>query len=355
MKRILKHIASGFQIFSLSAAVLCCSKNAQAQDIHFSQFYETSILRNPALTGIFSGDYKIGAIYRNQWSSISAPFQTALVTGEVRIPVSNEVNDFVSFGLLAYYDKAGSINLQTLTIYPAINYNKSLEDTHNSYLSLGFTGGYIQRSFDPGKMTFDEQFQNGSFSSGNANGENLPNPKVTQWDLGAGINFSSSAGQNNNVAYFLGVAAYHLTRPKDNFFTDAADVHQEMRWNVNAGLGWRVNDIWKVQLNGNYSKQGGYDEVVAGGFLCWNKMDDRMEEVELALYGGLFYRVNDAFIPTLKMTYKDLGVTASYDFNTSSLKAATNLRGGFEISVFKTGLFKNPQYEKSRTVCPKSW
>lgn len=342
------------QLYFAVVLLIVSALKASAQDIHFSQFYETSILRNPALTGIFSGDYKVGAIYRSQWSSISAPFQTALATAEGRIAVSDEVNDFVSFGLLAYYDKAGSINLQTLSVYPAINYNKSLEDKHGSYLSLGFTGGYVQRSFDPGRMTFDEQYQNGVFSSTNANGEILPNPKVTQWDLGAGMNFSSSAGENNDVAYFVGVAAYHLTRPKDAFFTDAGDVRQDTRWNVNLGLGWRMNDLWKVQFNGNYMLQGAYSEIIAGGLLCWNKMDDQMREVELALYAGLFYRVNDAIIPTFKLTYRDFGVTASYDFNVSKLKAATNLRGGFEISAFKTGLFKQ-QYDRARTVCPKAW
>src|SRR5690606_15066658 len=119
---------------------------SQAQDIHFSQYYETSILRNPALTGIFTGDYKVGVIYRSQWSSISKPYQTALVNAETRIPVRGMANDFVSIGLLAYYDKAGSVSLQTLGLYPALNYNKSLSSENNTYLSVGFTGGFIQRS-----------------------------------------------------------------------------------------------------------------------------------------------------------------------------------------------------------------
>jgi hypothetical protein len=38
---------------------------AQA-DIHFSQFYETSILRNPALTGVFPEDYRVGAYERSE-------------------------------------------------------------------------------------------------------------------------------------------------------------------------------------------------------------------------------------------------------------------------------------------------
>src|SRR5690606_24287504 len=128
-----------------TALLLTAAATSQGQDIHFSQFYETSILRNPALTGFFSDDYKVSVVYRNQWSSISRPFQTGVLSAETRIPVRGEANDFVSIGLLGYYDKAGSISLQTTAVYPAINYNKSLGGNQNSYLSVGFTGGYIQR------------------------------------------------------------------------------------------------------------------------------------------------------------------------------------------------------------------
>src|SRR5688572_23512921 len=119
---------------------------AIAQDIHFSQFYETSILRNPSLIGIFPKDYKISALYRNQWSSISKPFQTALVSAEARVGINQDVSDFISFGVLGYYDKAGSIDMQTATLYPAVNYNKVLKEETNTFLSVGFTGGYVQRS-----------------------------------------------------------------------------------------------------------------------------------------------------------------------------------------------------------------
>ncbi len=39
------------------------------QDINFSQFYELPLLRNPALAGIFNGNVRFTAAYRNQWES----------------------------------------------------------------------------------------------------------------------------------------------------------------------------------------------------------------------------------------------------------------------------------------------
>ena len=37
---------------------------AGAQDVHYTQFYNSPLTTNPALTGVFNGSYRIGAIYR---------------------------------------------------------------------------------------------------------------------------------------------------------------------------------------------------------------------------------------------------------------------------------------------------
>jgi len=65
MKPILKYY------LSFLGLALCFS--AGAQDIHFSQFFETPLLRNPALAGIFTGDVRIQAVYRTQWASVTVP------------------------------------------------------------------------------------------------------------------------------------------------------------------------------------------------------------------------------------------------------------------------------------------
>ncbi|MBL7683898.1 MAG: PorP/SprF family type IX secretion system membrane protein [Flavipsychrobacter sp.] len=332
------------------ATAILASANTFAQDIHFSQFYETSILRNPSLTGLFTGDYKVAALYRNQWSSVSKPYQTGLVNAETRI-VMNEVNDYLSIGLLAYYDKAGSVSMKTLSVYPAINYNKSLEDGHNSYLSVGFTGGFIQRSYDQSKATYNNQYQNNSYNAENPTGENMNNPSFNYWDLGTGVTFSSSNGnEENSLNYIIGISAYHFTTPRNSFFNNN-NIKIATRWNANAALSKPISDLYSFQLHANYSRQGSYNELIAGGLFGWNKKGPN-DELLFILFGGVFYRFNDAFIPTVKLRYKDYAFTVSYDVNSSKLKAATKLQGGYEISIIKAGLINNPNREKSRTICP---
>jgi len=347
---MLKGLLSRVLLVAFPLSLFCGKVSAQA-DIHFSQFYESSILRNPALTGVFAEDYKLSALYRDQWSSISNPFQTALVSAESRVSVTSEATDFFSYGLLAYYDKAGSIDRQITSFYPAVNYNKSMEDEHNSFLSVGFTGGYMQYSFNPSKATFNNQYVNGSFNSSNPTGEHLPTPHLGLWDLGAGINFNSSAGQANDVTYVIGASGYHFTQPKNSYYKDPSIV-MDMRWNLNAALSAPLNEDFAFQLQANYAIQGSFNELIGSGLVGYNRIVETGEPPIFSFYVGALYRVNDAVIPTVKLRYMGYAFGVSYDVNVSTLKAATSMRGGYEISVVKTGMFPNKQTAVSKVLCP---
>ena len=59
---------------------------ANAQDIHFSQFYNAPLKLNPGNAGAFRGDLRVISNYRNQWSSINSAFKTYGFS--VDVPVS---------------------------------------------------------------------------------------------------------------------------------------------------------------------------------------------------------------------------------------------------------------------------
>ncbi|GAA4464290.1 hypothetical protein GCM10023093_14310 [Nemorincola caseinilytica] len=338
-------------IRALALLPLCCLPMlAAAQaDIHFSQFYETSILRNPALTGVFASDYKVGVYYRNQWSTISHPFETKLVSGEGRVPVSSMSEDFFSFGVLAFGDKAGSIDQKITGVYPAINYNKSMNVDKNAYLSVGFTGGHLQYSFDPAKATFNNQFQGGRFDPMLPSMENIANAQMSFWDLGAGINYNSSGGRDNNVSYMIGVSGYHFTQPKFSYY-QVEDVKQNMRLNANGAAGFNVTESVLIQMQGNVAMQGTYREIIAGTLVSWTRY--LTEQQTFVLTGGAFYRLRDAVIPVLRVKYNSFALGVSYDVNTSTLVPASKMAGGVEVTLFHTGDFTNKGIAK-KMVCPK--
>ncbi len=343
----------------LTVLTICIATAIQptmAQDIHFSQFYENAILRNPALTGIFTGDYKVGVNYRTQWSNIAVPFQTVLASAETRVLVNKEVGDYLSFGFTATYDKAGSISFNTMQIYPAVNFNKSLEDKHHSYLSVGFTAGYIQRSIDMSKATFSSQFVNGGYSADNISGENLNNNTLQNYDLGAGVSLNSSAGENNNLNYYLGIAAYHIAKPKHSF--DGSDYLARLntRWSGNAGMKWTIQKTYVITAHGNLDMQQPYQEIIYGGTIGWQNaayIVSGKNTKFFALHAGCFARHGDALIPTVRIDYTQYSVLFSYDMNNSSLNQASRGTSGYEVSLYLRGKYRGDKKRTYNYACPR--
>src|SRR6476620_4490817 len=154
---------------------LCCLQlveNSYSQDIHFSQFFEAPLLRNPSLAGIFTGDIRVQAVYRDQWNSVTNAYRTGSLNAEYKMPIG-KANDFITAGLQILYDRAGSVSWTSTHILPAVNYHKSLSVERNNYLSLGFMGGPVTRRFDRSKMITNSNYD------GLGDGETFVEPKYT--------------------------------------------------------------------------------------------------------------------------------------------------------------------------------
>ncbi|MEO6830601.1 MAG: PorP/SprF family type IX secretion system membrane protein [Chitinophagaceae bacterium] len=341
MKRILTSILLSFLAFA-----------GKAQDIHFSQFYENAILRNPALTGIFSGDYKVGVNYRTQWGNISNPFQTTIVSAESRILVNREQADYLSYGLCVSYDHAGDINFNSLTVTPAVNYNKSLNDAHASYLSAGFAVGYIQRSVDPSKMTLDNQYLYGFYDPNAPTGEKLTFQNIHHFDVSAGLSFNSTFGENSEVAYYIGAAAWHITRPRESFNGNENFIRLNPKFTGNIGIRIRLSPEFGFSLLGNYANQNPSEETIFGGLLSWRTTVANAPKPFMFSF-GCFARLQDAIIPTIKIDYGLYAFTMSYDVTTSSLKPSLNSNGGYEFSVYIRGKLPKKDNNLDKVRCPQ--
>jgi type IX secretion system PorP/SprF family membrane protein len=336
------------------ALLVAFAFGANGQDVHFSQFYENAIMRNPALTGIFSGDYKAGVDYRNQWATISVPFQTELVSFEMHTCVNKEVGDYLSFGLAGTFDQAGSINFNSMQVYPAINYNKALEDKHNTYLSVGFAAGYINRSVDMSKMTFSSQWINGNYNGAAPTGEILTYRSLHAYDLASGISLNSSLGKKNRFNYYLGVGAYHINHPTEIFSGSDVLIKLPIKIEGNAGFHYAINEQYGLTVHANYSSQNPYHETILGGLLSWRNLTIAKTPVtNFAFYMGVFVRFKDAIIPTIKIDYGSTSFGLSYDVNNSGLVTASSGQGGYEMSVYVRAKYKHKVAPEDLIKCPR--
>jgi hypothetical protein len=60
------------------------SSRSIAQDIHFSQFDQAMLWQNSAQVGSFNGQFRFAANQRNQWRSVTTPYQTFGFSAEAK-------------------------------------------------------------------------------------------------------------------------------------------------------------------------------------------------------------------------------------------------------------------------------
>lgn len=323
--------------------------NANAQDIHLSQFAETPILRNPALIGLFKGDVRLQGVYRNQWNSVTIPYQTGTMSGEMKFPIGN-YNDHITAGLQMSYDRAGTSKLQSVQVLPAINYHKSLSDDKSSFLSLGFMGGLVQRQFDPTHLTFNNQYTNGRFDPAAPTGEEGRMAKIgyTYWDAGVGMSYNGVLGEGSN--YFIGAAYYHFNRPRVSFYNDQK-IALDPKMSFNLGITVPVSERVKVIAHYNQVHQGAYSEFIGGAMIGYGLMDEGLES-DRGFYGGLFFRWNDAVVPMIRLDMGTYEIGMSYDVNISRLRTASMAMGGFELSMVFKSFLNSRNTTLNSVTCP---
>jgi type IX secretion system PorP/SprF family membrane protein len=337
---------------SIVTGVLLCllTHTIHAQDIHFSQFFEAPLLRNPSLAGLFDGDVRLQLVYRDQWKSVTPySFRTASFNGEYKMPVGGG-DDFFTIGGQILYDKAGSAVQSTTHLLPVVNYHKSLSTQRTSYLSLGFMGGWVQKRIDYSKITTNNQYRDGNWNPGAPTGEYFTDPVIGYWDGSVGMNFNTSLGPDLQHVFFIGAAYHHLNRPKTSFYKNAA-IELHPKYVFSAGLKLNVDDYRCFTLLQDVYIQGSSREIIGGGWYSY-KLDEYTDDPLYVIHAGAFVRWNDAIIPVVKMDIRSFSVTLSYDINTSPLKTASQMRGGFELGLsFKGFVGRNSSQEK--VLCPR--
>ena len=317
---------------------------SRAQDIHFSQFFEAPLLRNPSMAGIFTGDIRVQAVYRDQWNSVTQAYKTASLNAEYKMPVG-KADDFLTIGIQTLHDRAGTVSWVSTHILPALNYHKSLSVDRNSYLSLGFMGGPVQRRFDRSKMTTNSMYD------GLGDGETFVEPKLSYIDVAVGMSYNTQLNENSENNMFLGFAYHHLNKPNNSFYRDAS-AQVEPKWVASAGVRFSVTPASYITLQGDHSRQAKFVETIAGA-LYGIKIGPQLDHPLYTLHGGAFLRWNDALIPVIKVDYSPFSVSFSYDVNISKLKTSSLGRGGFELGISYVGFTQRDNSSINAVLCPK--
>jgi type IX secretion system PorP/SprF family membrane protein len=336
-------------ILSFGALIFLAGHPACPQDVHFSQFFEAPLLRNPSLAGIFKGDYRIQGVYRDQWNDATDGYRTGSLSVEYKTPAGRGDN-FITIGLQTLYDRAGTVGLATTEVLPALNYHKSLNNLKSTYLSVGFMGGWVQKTIDRSKVTTNNQFDGEAFNPSLSDGEYFATPDIHYLDGSLGVSFSSSYGREQENNFFLGAAIHHVNRPKNSFYQNANELNP--KYVFSGGLKFGLNDYSYFTLQADHTRQGKFQET-AGGCMFSYKLGDDPDDPPYTLNLGVFIRWDDAMIPELKIDMNGLSVGISYDVNISSQKTVSQGRGATELSIAYKGFTTRDNSSRNRVPCPQ--
>lgn len=309
-----------------------------AQDIHFSQFYQSPFNLNPALTGQFDGAYRFIANQRTQWRSVATPYSTfglsadaanlQLPDGWMNPKDGQTFSTNLNSGLSFFNDKAGDSKLKSTIINLALSKDVPLSTDGKQRVVPGVMLGFTSMRIDYSALSYDNQW-NGMLYDPNINPqENYARSSRGYFNLNMGIGYINHISKREQIV--AGISVFNLSSPKQSFFDDGY-VKLDMRLNIHGQYRFRINQQWLAEPMFIYMSQAVYKEFNIGGLAHYVLADNSWSY--RTLYAGVYGRVRDAGYVVAGMQYDAWNVGISYDINTSNLRPASNGRGGFEFSV----------------------
>lgn len=337
------------QIFLLMLLGMQLVNSLPAQDLHFSQFFNSPLSTNPANTGFIpDADYRLGAHYRNQYSSIlSSPYKTISVFGDAQLLRNKIENGWLGIGGLILSDVAGSGGLRSTKIYGSLAYHQQLGNS--SLLSAGFNVGWANKRIDISKLSFPDQFDGKFFDNTLPSSVVLNANSVSYLDIQAGLNYAYFPTED--IYINGGYSIHHVNGPQETFFSGVADSSRiSMRHIGFANALIKLNDRVIINPNIFYTNQAKSSELVLGLNANYNLSGEGGEK---QLIAGIYYRAGDAVIPMVGFELKNIRFTFSYDVTTSPLRNFNNFRGANEFNIIKKGFYGESSGDTRQVFCPK--
>ena len=290
-----------------------------AQDARVTQQMANPLRVNPAFMGP-SMDMKAILHYRSQWGAVDKGYQTYSFTFMYPLYLSDGKHK-LDLGVNAMNDREGAFS--TLDFALAVGYNIEISNTNSVALSL--TGGYGQKAMDSGDLSFDEQYVYGSYSSGNANGENVLSQKLGYPDVGFGLMWNFAPGDDENTEVYFGFSGFHMNEPNLTLNEGQGKLPRKL----SAQLGVKIGaDNVKVTPNLLLINQNKTNEILAGATVDYELKKDTWVKL------GAWYRQPNALAFMVGGEIKGIGLTYSYDIPNSTITRAISGLMTHELTLY---------------------
>ncbi len=340
------------KIYSICLIVFSFVISTNAQDIHFSQYWTAPQLLNPANTGKFNGVFRATFNYRNQWFTIPtlnsvAPYQTYHASIDAPLFREKLGNNGFGIGASFFNDKAGDGALSTNSALISIAYHQSLDRYGNNHLSFGLQAGVVTKQINITDLIFETQLENYGWNRNLSNGEtNFNNKTLIYPDVNVGARFTSRI--RDNIKFNFGAAVNHIAEPRESFLQDEKNkLGRRYTFHTGADISLGREGYFSIHPTFLFMLQSQARQFNLGLGLNYQLNDN------IGIFGGGFYRVQDAGIVQVGVDIYNARIGVSYDINHSGLRYASKAQGALECSVvyiFKAQKDQDVLYPK---YCPK--
>ena len=323
-------------VLAISCGLVTHKASAQV-DAHFSQYYAYPLWLNPGLTGVMDGDFRISANYKRQWAEVANPYSTTALSFDT-YPVKN-----LGLGGTIVNQAAGDGGYNYLNALLSAAYSVVMDESQMNVISIGIQAGIINRRINPSKLQFGDQWNPiTGFDPGAPSGETFDKTSSLGFDANVGIVYYNR-NPNTRLNPFGGISLYHLPRPHDPFL-GKEDERLPMRMNIHGGVKIKMAPQFNLTPQFIYIRQGNAHETALGLYAQY-----RLPNYSDLLFGAT-YRVDDAIAPFVGFHLGDFTLGLSYDVNMSDLKAASQSKGGLEISL---SYIRHKKIRDPRFICPR--
>ncbi|MEX2597597.1 MAG: PorP/SprF family type IX secretion system membrane protein [Salibacteraceae bacterium] len=313
-------------ITTILLLLVFCKVNAQ--DIHFTQFFATPMFTNPAFTGHFEGTYRFSGIIRNQWASVSPqPFRTFGGGLDLNAPMNIKP---IGIGFHIAQDQAGLSSLTTTQLHGFLAGRVSISSKLK--LHLGATAGIFQQSIDFSQLSFGDQYNGIRYDPGQSTTDvNNTQPGLSKVNAGAGIFLERKTDERNRVG--VGFSIFNVTEPDRSFYSNTVNPLLR-RNNIHLLSSIQLHSKWDLMPAVQFMQQGNQNEFLLGSSVRYHLNTGKVNPQSVQL--GFWGRPEDAANISVGFQMNSLYIGGAYDVNLSTLKPATNYRGGWEFAVIYT-------------------
>lgn len=342
--------------FLLAGTLACFVQVLSAQDIHYSQYLNSPMNLGPGMTGIFGGDTRFTANYRNQWTSIPVPYTTFSGVVENKFYLEKLRYDrYLTGGLIINYDQQGDLSLTSQQIAIPLSYTLPLKRKSslfsNHFMTLGVVPMFGQRHFSTRNISFDAQFIDRMYdpSASFQESQLLDNTNIKYFDFSSGLNYRWQS-KTNRSKVDLGIGWHHMNRPSHDFFQGNNKVRLEQRRAFYTSLLLEVHSRLDAVGQALYQEQGGYREFALGAAARFYLNQQPYRELAIQFGGNFRQTYRDAIVPHVEVHWRTWTLGYTYDINISRARTLTEGRGGSELALIYR-LYKVKPMSKFKS-CP---